>query len=168
MKSLMVVILINFFAPAFAQEISFSTGKYGQKYYHLKFKINAQNVIPAFGQNKYDSARSFDLDKNSRPQLFIKKELFPIKARIGHTHSYWILTFPDFSKYPDLIPTLYDPIKKLLDTKKGEKEFILEFHYGYVKEIAEDPLNIEVSEINLSFRTAHGKYIPYLGQLKKN
>jgi hypothetical protein len=61
---------------------------------------------------------------------------------------------------------LFDRIKQMKEAKKGNIDVVIELNPYIVIKIKE-PLSIELTECNVFFRDAGGRYINYVGKLQK-
>jgi hypothetical protein len=137
----------------------------------LGLKRNAAN----YRKNIIDE-KSINFKKHGQFEIFIPAEKFPYKG--SHKSGYIILRMPqtlvenecsDYSKDPkryDYVAEkqdLYNRIKAMKESGKGGVEVIIELNYVRVK--TKDPLELELTQPNVFFRTAYGRYIDYVGQL---
>lgn len=161
-----------------------SIGNYGFVYRNFKFKLTSNNVLLANDSKVVkelglkrdpDNYRDQIIDEKSdnfitygQFEVFIPVKFFPL---VDHKKGYIIVRMsqtlvdnkysndskdPEKYKYVKEKQALYQKIKKMVLTSEGSVEIILEFPHHNSKEINR----------NISFRSAHGKYINYIGQLK--
>jgi len=194
MKSLGVIILsIIFLFPLYAQDtqIYTSTTK-GMTYYHIKYTLTPENtllpndpkLVAEFGlKRNVENYRDEILDEQSinfkeygQFEIFIPVEEFPFAH---HKSGYMIVRMPQTladneysahskdSKRYDYVAekqALYNRIKEMKESGKGSVDVIIELN-PYVRVKSKDLLELELTQRNIFFRTAHGRYIDYTGQL---
>jgi len=143
-------------------EISVAPGKYFD-YYHIPFTLTPENTIEPFGETRY-GARRFEIG-NGQFEVFIRQEAFPIKCQCNN--KYIILRAPYLEEPDPEYLRVYNDLKTMLETKQGSVEVILEITPQYAQKKTDKPLTLELLFPNVFLRTAHGRYINYLGPLKE-
>ena len=194
MKSLLVVIFtVVFLTPLFAQDnqIHTSTTK-GMVYYHIKYTLTPENTllpndpkaVDEFGlkrnaknyRNEILDEQSINFKENGQFEIFIPVKKFPFAY---HKSGYVIVRmaqtlvdneYSDHSKDPkryDYVAekqALYNRIKEMKESGRGSVDVVIELN-PYVRVKSKNPLELELTNRNVFFRTAHGRYIDYVGQL---
>ena len=172
-----ILIFLTFSILCFWQEVAVSAGNakiyvtpgkpgYGP-YYHIKYTLTPENTV--MNMKRYYQGEPFDyasLKENGSFEIYIPKDKFPIPA--PNSDGYLYLQMNGSEKPADATEkkALYYRIKKMVETKKGAVDVVIELNpYCIVKK--KDPLEIELEGSNIYFRTAHGKYIDYVGPLKQ-
>jgi len=59
---------------------------------------------------------------------------------------------------------LYNRIKEMKESGRGSVDVVIELN-PYVRVKSKNPLELELTNRNVFFRSAHGRYIDYVGQL---
>jgi hypothetical protein len=156
--------------PSENNKIYVTPNKYSdnEPYYHIKYTLAPENTV--LKVERYYQGKPFDyasLQENGFFEVYIRKDKFPIKAP-GCNSKYLFLQMKG-SELPSHITEkkeLYNRIKKMVETGKGSVDVIIELNpYSIVKK--KDPLEIELEGCNIWFREAYGRYISYLGPLRK-
>ena len=150
-----------------------STGNYNIKFYHLKFRLTPENTVLANdeklirkGYSRNPTNYRFNiLDEQSdnfncgQFEVFIPVDLFPLsKEKRGFMILRMAQTLSCEGRTNKFIrgkQDLYFRIKEMVESGIGVVEVIVELPPpGYL-------------ERNIFFRAARGRYIDYVGQLKK-
>lgn len=170
----------------------YKTTTNGMVYYHIKYILTPENtllsndseVIAALGlkrnaanyRDEILDEQTINFKKYGQFEIFIPDKKFPCKG--SQKSGYIILRMPqtlvdnqfsDHSKDPkryDYVAekqALYDRIKAMKESGRGGVEVIIELSYVEVK--SKKPLELELTEPNVFFRTAYGKYIDHVGPL---
>ena len=131
-------------------------------YYHVEFKVTPDNFV--MPKPISDDVLKAD---GGQFEVYIKKHLFPINA--PHCKKEIILRMPwtksslkNASQFIEEKVALY---KKLLDVSEGKRsdlKVIIELN-PYVQVTSTNPLNVELTQCNVFFRSSHGRYIDYPG-----
>ena len=189
--SILILSLICLFAFAEDAQIYTSTTK-GMAYYHIKYTLTPENTllpndpkaIAEFGlkrnaknyRNEILDEQSINFKENGQFEIFIPVKKFPFAY---HKSGYVIVRmaqtlvdneYSDHSKDPkryDYVAekqVLYNRIKEMKESGKGSVDVIIELN-PYVRVKSKNPLELELTNRNVFFRTAHGRYIDYVGQL---
>lgn len=145
-----------------------SHGKY-EDYYHIKFTLTPDNTLLELkGYNKYGPSQYKFSD--GQFEIFIPKDKFPIPA--PKCSGYIILrmsmtlgALANKEKYIAEKKLLFDRIKKMKEAKSGNIDVVIELN-PYIMVKSKEPLSIELTECNVFFRDAGGRYIDYVGQLQ--
>lgn len=194
MKSLGVIILtIIFLFPLYAQDNQIYTSETkGVVYYHIKYTLTPENtllpndpkVVAEFGlKRNAENYRKEILDEQSinfkeygQFEIFIPVEKFPFTH---HESGYMIVRMAqtlgdneysthskDTKGYDYVVEkqALYNRIKEMKESGKGSVDVVIELN-PYVKVKSKNPLELELINRNVFFRSAHGRYIDYAGQL---
>ena len=133
-----------------------------QAYYHIEYEITPDNFV--MPKPISDDVLKAD---GGQFEVYIKKHLFPINA--PHCKKEIILRMPwtksslkNASQFIEEKVALY---KKLLDVSEGKRsdlKVIIELN-PYVQVTSTNPLNVELTQCNVFFRSSHGRYIDYPG-----
>ena len=161
-------------ATALVHKIHIAPGKYSD-YYHLKFTLTPENTklaIPVAQDSGSKNSDEFMFTSWGQFQIFIPKEMFPIEA--PNCKQYIILrmpwtnpSVPESDGYIVEKQSLFQQIRRLKTGKNVTTDVIIELN-PYVAVKNKDPLKVELTGCNVFFRHAHGRYIDYLGPLKKD
>ena len=151
-------------------------GKYGN-YYHLWFRLTPDNcelTVPISERMpKYGGSNEYEFVEGGQFEVFIRKKAFPIPVA-DYRHNFIILRMP-WTSGTDTNATrsiaekrkVFDRIQKMKLTKKGAVDVSVELLTEYISIKKNTPLMLELEEPNVWFRTAYGRYIDYLGPLKR-
>tara|TARA_Y100000031_G_C8083455_1_gene320759 strand:+ start:137 stop:739 length:603 start_codon:yes stop_codon:yes gene_type:complete len=148
----------------------------GIDYYHIKYTLTSENIALTLSTyHKYGPSEYFFEYGNF--QLFIPKEKFPIPAPNCNTHIILRMPMtmgdvfadkyhtPEEEQYIAEKKAIYDKIKEIKESGKGELDVVVELN-PYVKVKQDEPLEVELEWCNVLFRDAYGQYIDYVGPLK--
>ena len=189
--SLLIVFLIYSFAFAEDIQIYTSTTK-GMTYYHIKYILTPENtllpndpkVVVEFGlKRNAENYRKEIIDEQSinfkgygQFEIFIPVEEFLFAH---HKSGYVIVRMPqtlgdneysthskDTKGYDCVVEkqALYNRIKEMKESGKGSVDVVIELN-PYVRVKSKNPLELELTNRNVFFRSAHGRYIDYVRQL---
>jgi hypothetical protein len=175
-KWLVICVLMASFSISTADAnntvIHIAKGKYWD-FYHIKFTLTPENTLLVLeGYDKYGPSE-YDFT-DGLFQVFIPKDRFPIPA--PNCKGYIILRMPmtldnapQKGQYVAEKKVLYDKIKEMKKSGKGQVDVVIELNDNEsdIKVIAKDPLKVEMKGANVFFRDAHGRYVNYVGDLKK-
>ncbi|MCF7887676.1 MAG: hypothetical protein K9L76_00200 [Candidatus Omnitrophica bacterium] len=197
MKKIILLIIVLFnISFLHAEDIQIhKTTTNGMVYYHIKYILTPENtllsndpkVVAALGlKRNAENYRKDILDEQSvnfkkygQFEIFIPAKRFPCKG--SHKSGYIILRMPqtlvdneysDHSKDPkryDYVAekqALYNRIKAMKESGEGSVEVIVELN-PYVEVKSKNPLKLELTQPNVFFRTAYGRYIDHVGSLVK-
>jgi len=176
-KTQLSFLIIMFVALFFLSSLAFcsddktiytSHGKY-EDYYHIKFTLTPDNTLLELnGYDKYGASK-YEFS-NGLFEIFIPKDKFLIPA--PNCREYIILRMPmtmdDVSQKEKFIAEkkyLFDRIKKMKEINSGKIDVVIELN-PYIMVKSKEPLSIELTECNVFFRDAGGRYIDYVGQLQ--
>jgi hypothetical protein len=160
---------------AIAEEVNIyvAPGKYSD-YYHLKFTLTADNVYQKPPSERYlpDNRKlGSNFTVGGQFEVYIPKKQFPIQA--PNCKDYILLrmpwTNPDFPNSISFVKEKKILFEKIEAIKRGEiaaVDVVIELN-PYVKVKNMKPLRLELEECNVFFRHASGRYIDYVGPLKK-
>jgi hypothetical protein len=189
---LLIIVLCNLsFLYAEDTQIHKTTTN-GMVYYHIKYILTPENTllpndpkaVAELGlkrdavnyRKEIIDEQSINFKKYGQFEIFIPVEKFPYAS---HKSGYVILRmgqtlvdnkysdhFKDPKRYDYVAEkqALYNRIKAMKESGKGGVEVIIELN-PYIEVKSENPLELELTQRNVSFRTAHGRYIDYVGQL---
>ena len=165
----------SFWATAGTPDIAVSPGKYNN-YYHIRLTLHSDDFelsIPASQRPpKYSDDNDYLFNEGGQFEVFIKRDSFPIPLKGSPNSRYITLRMPRTN--PE-IPgaTLFINEKKqvfdeLADIKKSHyKSLTVAVELNpYIKVVQESPLSLQLTEPNVFFRQAFGRYINYIGPLK--
>ncbi|MCF7875345.1 MAG: hypothetical protein K9L99_05740 [Candidatus Omnitrophica bacterium] len=190
---LLIIVLFNaFFLYAEDTQIHKTTTN-GMVYYHIKYILTPENtflpndpkIVAEMGlkrnaanyRDEILDEQSVNFKKYGQFEIFIPAKKFPCKG--SHKSGYIILRMPqtlvdnkysDDSKDPrryDYVAekqALYNKIKTMKELGQGSVAIIIELN-PYVEVKSKKPLELELTQPNVFFRTAYGRYIDYVGQL---
>jgi len=145
--------------------------------YHLPFTLTPKNCELSISTSertpKYGGSNEYEFAEGGQFEVFIKKENFPIPVS-NHKGRYVILRMPyTFSGQTNALASLtdkrklFDRIQKMKSENKGSVNIIVELLREYIIIKKKKPLTIELEYPNVWFRHAYGKYIDYVGPLRK-
>jgi hypothetical protein len=173
LKGLIIMLVAFFFLTPLAlcsddKTIHTSRGKY-EDYYHIRFTLTPDNTLLELkGYDKYGPSKYEFSD--GQFEIFVTKDKFPIPAPkcSGYIILRMSMTLDDVAnkeKYIAEKKSLFDRIKKMKETKSGNIDVVIELN-PYIMVKSKEPLIIELTECNVFFRNAGGRYINYVGQLQ--
>lgn len=137
-------------------QIHISKGKY-KNFHHIEFILTRENSVKPFGQTRY-GPRKFEI-VDGQFEVFIKKSTFPVPAPDSKKGEYLILRMP--SGKNETKTAIFNSIDSMFSSKIASVKVIIELDPYF------DPERKQLSENNIFFRTAGGKYIDFTGELKK-
>jgi hypothetical protein len=151
-------------------------GRFGDCY-HLPFTLNPENCelsIPTSERSpKHGGSNEYEFAEGGQFEVFIKKDAFPIPIS-NYKGRYLILRMPyTSSDQTNVLASLaekrklFDRIQKMKSDNKGSVNVIVELLREYIIIKKKKPLTIELEHPNIWFRDAYGKYIDYVGPLRK-
>ena len=158
-----------------ALKIHIAHGRF-HDYYHMQFTLTPENcelTIPISERHPiYTESNTYTFAEGGQFEVFVRKSDFPIPSPGIHS-KFLILRMPwtapsyaDSENYIRAKGILFDRIRKMKTKGKGSVEIIIELN-PYITVRKKNPLKIELSGRNIFFRQAYGRYINYVGALKK-
>ena len=135
----------------------------GKEYYHLEYVLKKENIasIDALTDSQFKI-------NGGQFEVKIDKSMFPIDA--PNCKSNIILrmpwTNPEFANYEVIIDekySVYKEIQKVVNSSEADSVAVVIELNPYVKLQGDKP---ELTQCNVFFRNANGRYIPYTGSLK--
>jgi hypothetical protein len=135
----------------------------GKEYYHLEYALKKENIV------SLDALTDAQLKINGGQfEVKINKSVFPIDA--PNCKSSIILrmpwTNPELANYEVLIDeklSAYNEIKKVINSSEADLVVVVVELNPYVR-LKNNKL--ELTQCNVFFRHANGRYIPHTGNLK--
>lgn len=169
------MIIFLTFGTLFSDEVFVNTGKY-KNYYHMYFELTPLNcqleVAVSERAPRYSENNNYEFSEGGQFEVFIKKESFPIKLP-DQKSNYLILRMPSTSsslmnhkKYTSEKFELFKKIEEMHKFKRGSVKVVIELN-PYIETLSTSPLKLELTQPNIFFRNAYGRYIsntdPYRG-----
>ena len=168
--SWIILVLITCACNATSSEtaISISKGKHGD-YYHIPLLLRHNAFIfskDESGTPYIEYTKQALIDNGGQFELLIPVETFPISAPGCRKHLKLRMpwTNPDLSHAASAIDEkaiLFDRLKQLKNGETGPVKVIIELN-PYVKMLSRSPLVLELTQCNVFFRHARGRYIDHL------
>ena len=156
-------------------DIIVSQGKFTD-YYHMKLKLNSDDFELSIPNSerapKYSDNNDYKFNEGGQFEIFIKRDSFPIPLKDSPNSKYIILRMPRTNPEIPGASLFINEKKHLFDELAGIKES----HYEsltvavelnpYIEVLKQNPLSLQLTEPNVFFRQAFGRYINYTGSLK--
>ena len=169
-----VVVLSLFPAAAAADhgdgELHVQTSESGTNYYHVEFVLTPDNTRLQLMNRDVLGDGQGNATSDGQFEIYVKRRGFPVP--VGSFNRYLILRM-SATENAELNPKkvkakqkLYAKIRKMVERGKGKVHVVLELN-PYVERVSNDPVRVRLTERNIFFRHAHGRYIDYLGDLKR-
>lgn len=156
-------------------DIVVSQGKF-TKYYHLKLKLHPDDFelsIPNSSRApKYSDNNDYQFNEGGQFEVFIKRDTFPIPLKGSPNSKYIILRMPWTNPETPGASLFINEKKHLFDELVGIKKSLYESLTivaelnPYIEVLKHNPLSLQLTEPNIFFRQASGRYINYTGPLK--
>lgn len=163
------------FALAAPNDITVSPGKYSD-YYHIELKLHSDDFelsVPTSSRApKYSENNDFKFEEGGQFEVFIKRDAFPIPLKNSPNSKYIILRMPWTNPETPGASLFINEKRRIFDELAGIKKS----HYEsltvvaelnpYIEALEKAPLSLQLTEPNVFFRQAFGRYINYTGPLK--
>ena len=145
-------------------------------YYHIKFRLLSDDFelsLPDSGRAQIHSDNYDDLfNEGGQFEVFIKRDAFPIPLKESQNSKYIILRMPWTNPETPGASLFVNEKKRLFDELVGIKKshfeslmVVVELN-PYIEVLKQNPLSLQLTEPNVLFRQAYGRYINYTGPLK--
>ena len=156
-------------------DIVVSPGKYSD-YYHVKLKLHSDDFelsIPTSKRTtKYSDNNDYLFEEGGQFEVFIKRDAFPIPLKNSPNSKYIILRMPWTNPETPGASLFINEKRRIFDELVGIKESSYESLSvavelnPYIEVLDSSPLSLQLTEPNVFFRQAFGRYINYTGPLK--
>ena len=178
MRTFRAFFILCFFAScaiAAPLDIVVSLGKYSD-YYHIRLKLHSDDFelsIPTSSRTpKYSENNDFRFEEGGQFEVFIKRDAFPIPLKGSPNSKYIILRMPWTNPETPGASLFINEKRRIFDELTGIKKshyesltVVVELN-PYIEVQENNPLSLQLTEPNVFFRQAFGRYINYTGPLK--
>ncbi len=153
-------IILFYWSNPVCCKIVIHSGKYSN-YYHLKYRLEKDNFNMSMGKRSSNFS-----NEDGQFEIFLDKRKFPIKS--PQCKSKLVLRMPSTlssNKYSQQSilekKKLYEKIDRVFKGEDKEIDVIIELN-PYIKLKSEDPLELELKNCNIFFRTKNNSYFDSL------
>ena len=156
-------------------DILVTPGKY-HDYYHLRLKLSAdlfELSLPVSLRNpKYSDDNRYTFSEGGQFEIFVDKKALPEGIDASVVNKYLIVRMPwtqqdipGASMYTHEKRQLFNELKNLKAAPLESLSVVVELN-PYIEKRSDNPLSLKLTEPNIFFRQAYGRYINYTGALK--